>query len=84
MYEYIITLGEESQFIWSNVHAGHAALFMINRLNMVCMFVVMVSGTISIDHIVVCCQCIGCVTHIHGPVDLLGVLLLSLLDGLRQ
>lgn len=37
LYEYIITLGEESRLIWANIRTTYAAIFMVNRLNMLCM-----------------------------------------------
>ena len=63
LYEYAITLDAEIQFIWRDVRAGYAALFMINRLNMVCMFVVMLGGTISLDDIVVGSRCLYALAH---------------------
>lgn len=78
LYEYAITLGEESRFIWRDVRAGHATLFMINRLNMVCMFVVMVGGTISLNGIVVSHHAAHhLAAHIRHSNDVLGVLLHS-------
>lgn len=36
VYEYLITLGEESRLIWTNLRAGYAALFLVNRVIMLC------------------------------------------------
>ena len=78
LYEYVITLGEEIRFMWRDIRAGHAALFMINRLNMVCMFVVMVGGTISLNGIVVSHHAAHhLAAHIRHSNDVLGVLLHS-------
>jgi len=33
-YDYVVTLGQERRYIWTNVRAGYAAIFLINRLNM--------------------------------------------------
>ena len=42
VYEYLITLGEESRLIWTNLRAGYAALFLANRAIMLCMSICMV------------------------------------------
>ncbi|KZT70578.1 hypothetical protein DAEQUDRAFT_175350 [Daedalea quercina L-15889] len=39
LYEYTITLGRESRLIWTDVRTGYAAIFLINRLNMLCMVI---------------------------------------------
>ncbi|KZT68523.1 hypothetical protein DAEQUDRAFT_330245 [Daedalea quercina L-15889] len=39
LYEHIITLGQESRFVWTDICAGHAVIFIVNRLNMVSMSV---------------------------------------------
>ncbi|KAH9925817.1 uncharacterized protein B0H18DRAFT_1008526 [Fomitopsis serialis] len=45
LYDYVITLGQESRFVWTDVRAGYAVIFLANRLNMLCMFI---SGILSI------------------------------------
>lgn len=42
LYEYAITLGEERRLIWANIRTTYAAIFMANRLNMLCMCISMV------------------------------------------
>ncbi|KAH9925820.1 uncharacterized protein B0H18DRAFT_1119307 [Fomitopsis serialis] len=42
LYDYIVTLGQESRYIWTDVRAGYAAIFLINRLNMLCMAIYMI------------------------------------------
>ncbi|KAH9925804.1 uncharacterized protein B0H18DRAFT_954994 [Fomitopsis serialis] len=34
LYDYVVTIGQESRYIWTDIHAGYAAIFLINRLNM--------------------------------------------------
>ncbi|EPT04772.1 hypothetical protein FOMPIDRAFT_82755 [Fomitopsis schrenkii] len=55
LYEYVITLGEESRVIWRDFRAGYATLFMINRFNMICMFIAAVGETIPLHNIVGYC-----------------------------
>ena len=53
VYEYLITLGEESRLIWTNLRAGYAALFLVNRVIMLCMSIAMVLSVSNWHSIVV-------------------------------
>ncbi|KZT70576.1 hypothetical protein DAEQUDRAFT_667465, partial [Daedalea quercina L-15889] len=55
LYEYVITLGQECRFIWTNGRMGYAAIFLINRLNMLGLALslivnVFASGTFMVCH----------------------------------
>ncbi|KAH9829883.1 uncharacterized protein C8Q71DRAFT_862978 [Rhodofomes roseus] len=39
LYDYVVTLGQESRYIWKDIRAGYAAIFLVNRLIMLCMFI---------------------------------------------
>ncbi|KZT70572.1 hypothetical protein DAEQUDRAFT_725088, partial [Daedalea quercina L-15889] len=54
LYEYVITLGQESRFVWSNACTGYAVIFLINRLNMLCMSISMFLGLCMRQTIVSC------------------------------
>jgi len=45
LYDYVVTLGQESRYIWTDVRAGYAAIFLINRLNMLWMAI---SGILNV------------------------------------
>ncbi|TFY62239.1 hypothetical protein EVJ58_g4001 [Rhodofomes roseus] len=34
LYDYVITLGQESRYIWTDVRVGYVAIFLVNRINM--------------------------------------------------
>ena len=39
VYEYLITMGLEYRFIWKTPRTGNSAIFLLNRLNMLCMWI---------------------------------------------
>lgn len=62
LYEYAITLGEENRLIWANICTTYAAIFMANRLIMLCMCISTVLAvcpwrTIKIRASALCISC---------------------------
>ncbi|KZT70579.1 hypothetical protein DAEQUDRAFT_725102, partial [Daedalea quercina L-15889] len=47
LYEYVITLGQENRFVWRDFRAGYTVLFLLNRLNMLCLAISVILPTFT-------------------------------------
>ncbi|KAH9829885.1 uncharacterized protein C8Q71DRAFT_392735 [Rhodofomes roseus] len=53
LYDYVITLGQESRYIWTDVRVGYVAIFLVNRINMLGMALAWIIGMCSWDNLMV-------------------------------
>ncbi|KAI0725913.1 hypothetical protein C8Q72DRAFT_849108 [Fomitopsis betulina] len=52
VYEYVITIGQEYHLIWKRPRTGNSVIFLLNRLNMLCMCISLILFTNNWHNIV--------------------------------
>ncbi|KAH9925805.1 uncharacterized protein B0H18DRAFT_1008433 [Fomitopsis serialis] len=79
LYDYVVTLDQERRYIWTDVRVGYVVIFLVNRLNMLCMAVSEILFLCSYQALKSCSQ----VAVLWGAVVISTLLLWACVSTLR-